>query len=83
MEIGRIERVSEQLTSSVSAMKEVIATLRGDDYLKVAEAWNGHIAALAEREQFYLEILHLYADGIDCGAAEDLMDVDFSKGYLT
>ena len=83
MEDERLERLVEDLGVNIEDMKETIKSLKGYDYLKVAEAWNRHIETIFEFATLHYELVKYYEAGIDYQTAGEALSVDFKKCYVT
>ena len=82
MEDERLERLVEDLGGNIEEMKETIKSLKGDDYLKVAEAWDRHIETIIEFATLHYELVKYYEAGIDYQTADEALSVYFKKGYV-
>ena len=83
MEDERLERLAEDLGVVVEEMKAAIKSLKGDDYLRVAEAWDRHLETILEFAALHFELYSYYEAGIDFQTADKALSVDFKKCYVT
>ena len=83
MEDERRERLLEDLTVNTEEMSEAIKSLKGEDYLRVVEAWNRHIDTILEFAALHFELVSYYEAGIDYQTADKALSVDFKKCYVT
>ena len=83
MEDERLERFLEDSEVNLEEMKEAIKSLKGDDYVRVSEAWNRHIETIVELITLHYELVKYYEAGIDFQTADKALSVDFKKCYVT
>jgi hypothetical protein len=83
VEDERLERLAENLGINLEEMKEAIKSLKGKDYLRVAEAWERHIENMFEFVTLHYELYTYYEAGIDFQIADKALSVDFKKCYVT
>ena len=83
MEDDRRERFLEDWGVVLEEMKETIKSLKGEDYLRVAEAWDRHLETILEFAARHFELCSYYEAGIDFQIADKAISVDFKKCYET
>ena len=79
----RLERLLEDLGFVIIGVEEAISSLEGDDYLRVAEAWDRHLETILEFAARHFELCSYYEAGIDFQIADKAISVDFKKCYET
>jgi hypothetical protein len=83
VEDERLERLAEDTEVNLEEMKEAIKSLKGDDYVRVSEAWDRHIKTVFEFITLHYELYTYYEAGIDFQTADKALSLDFKKCYLT